>query len=105
MSVLIRGFHCKAGNWFLEKRSSWRIRSVLLLPANELNGRHAEVDPACGVDPEHVVEGPRAARSLDPLRPFIVGWKAHTTRVLKELKCSGGDPCRPDAHLVGFGRY
>ena len=50
---------------------------------NELNGRHAEVDPACGVDPERVVEGPRAARSLDPLRPFIVGWKSHTTRVLK----------------------
>ena len=56
----------------------WGIRCY-----NELNGRHAEVDPACGVDPERVVEGPRAARSLDPLRPFIVGWKAHTTRVLK----------------------
>ena len=33
--------------------------------------------------------GPRAARSHHPLRPFIVGWKAHTTRVLKKLKRSG----------------
>jgi hypothetical protein len=56
------------------------------LPRNELNGRHAQLDPAqqgrrgaCG-------RGPREARSLDPLRPFIVGWKAHTTRMSKELK-------------------
>jgi len=39
------------------------------------NVRHAEVDPACGVDPERVVVGPREARSLHPLRTFAVGWE------------------------------